>query len=280
MRLLSGLCLLLACSNTFEKQSRISKLRILGVRAEPAELLIEEGKPPPRTTLTALAVDPSGATIQLRWALCTVQGAVPSPSIQCPGSDGIDLFSTNGSAVLDLGVEPFRTQYDRLVGGGGAPPEGVRKLLADGVPVIIGLTATTATDRLDGITTVTLRTTEHGPINHNPDLATLQADGATLAADGSSTVAGGSTVRLAPIPAEGSHELMPDGTIEKLNYSFYATGGDIQSLRSVDTTATGEAADPSIDWLAPALAGSVQLWVVVRDGRGGQGFMTRTVQVR
>ena len=59
-----------------------------------------------------------------------------------------------------------------------------------------------------------------------------------------------------------------------------ATDGDISSLRSTDQTSTGEPADPSIDYTAPSTIGSVQFWVVIRDGRGGVGWITRTTQVR
>jgi hypothetical protein len=269
------------CANDFEKQSHISKLRVLAVQADPAELIIDTTQPPPKTLLTALAVDPSGAVIELRWAVCTVLDAVPDPAIDCPGAQGID-FAGSTSATLDLGSDQFRPVYQRLTQGpDGQPPEQLREALASGVPVILGFTATAAAERLDGITTVTLRTADAArPINHNPGIATLFADDISIAADGSTAVPAGRTVRLAPIPTEGSHELAQDGSPEKLNYSFYATGGEIQSLRSADTTASGEAVDPSIDWLAPAQAGAVQLWVVVRDGRGGVGWISRTVQVR
>ncbi len=274
--LLLAFSVLAACANDFEKQSHISKLRILAVRADPAELIIEPGQQPPKTVLSALAVEPSGALITLQWALCTVQGVVPSPALDCPGTQGIDLFAPDGRGNLDLGQEPFRAQYEALI----ASPQG-QAALATGIPLIIGLTTRTNVAALGALTTVTLRTADPAkPINHNPEIATLEADGLTVAEDGSTTVSAGSTVHLTPIPAEGAHELQADNTFEKLNYSFYATGGEIQTLRSTDTTATGEAADPTIDWLAPTSPGSVQLWVVVRDGRGGQGWVARTVQVK
>src|SRR5262249_26020965 len=68
--------------------------------------------------------------------------------------------------------------------------------------------------------------------------------------------------------------------LEALNFSFFATDGDIASLRPTDQTSTGEAADSSIDYTAPSTAARVQLWVVIRDGRGGVGWITRTAQVR
>ena len=270
--LLAGLA---ACAPDFEKQSHLSKLRILAAQAEPAELIIEQGQPPPKTTLTALAVDPQTGLIQLRWALCTVQGAVPSPTLDCPGTQGIDLFSPFGAARLDFGSPLFKAQYEQLVNSPEAQP-----LLAQGVPVIIGATASLGAERLDALTTVTLRTADPArPINHNPSIATLMIGDQVIAPEGNTTVAAGATIKLTPIPGEGSHELTPDGP-EKLNYSFYGTQGDIQTLRSADTTSTGEAVDPSVDWIAPKTPGPAQFWVVVRDGRGGVGWIGRQVMVQ
>ena len=84
--------------------------------------------------------------------------------------------------------------------------------------------------------------------------------------------------RLTPVPAADAKEPTLAGP-EKLGHSFFATAGSINSLRSTDTTATGEPADIFVDWTAPATAGRVRLWVVVRDGRGGTGWLERQVSV-
>lgn len=269
------------CADDFEKQSRISKLRVLAVQAEPAELIADPNQPPPKTSLTAFAVEPGGAPVTVRWALCTVQAAVPSPDLDCPGAQGVDFPAIDSVGQLDLGMEPFRSVYQKLlVGPDGAPPEQVRAQLAAGIPLIVGFTATAGSQRLSGLTTVTLRSADAArPTNRNPTAATLLAGDQPIAADGTSPIAAGATVRLTPIPAEGAHEQAADG-IEKLNYSFYATDGEVKTLRSTDTTSTGQAADPSVDYVTPAAPGAVRLFVVIRDGRGGVGWIARSLQVR
>lgn len=269
------------CADDFERQSRISKLRALAVQAEPAELIADPNQPPPKTALTAFAVEPGGAPVMVRWALCTVQAAVPSPDLDCPGAQGIDFPAIDSVGQLDLGMEPFRSVYQKLlVGPDGAPPEQVRAQLAAGIPLIVGFTATAGSQRLSGLTTVTLRSADAArPTNRNPMAATLLAGDQPIAADGTSSIAAGATVRLTPIPAEGAHEQAADG-IEKLNYSFYATDGEVKTLRSTDTTSTGQAADPSVDYVAPAAPGTVKVFVVIRDGHGGVGWIARSVQVR
>ena len=63
-------------------------------------------------------------------------------------------------------------------------------------------------------------------------------------------------------------------------FSFFATSGDISSLRSTDTTATGQPAATWVEWTAPDLPGDVRFWVVLRDGRGGTAWLEKPTQVR
>jgi hypothetical protein len=83
----------------------------------------------------------------------------------------------------------------------------------------------------------------------------------------------GQTVRLTPSTAP------KDDPSEHYLFSFFATDGSISALHSTDTTSTGQSAPIWVDWTAPELPGPVHLWVVVRDGRGGVDWLTRTVQV-
>ena len=283
-----------ACPSDFEKQSEIVKLRVLAVQADPAELIVEPGQPLPRTTLTALAVEPSGAPIAMEYALCTVQDAVPPPAIDCPGAQGIPLPPAGPtSAVLDLGdpraIElALQLARDGGVGGSGAlPPEGI--------PVLVGFRATAPAHTLadggppgwdggdlqvfEGLTTVTARG-PGGPPNQNPAVAALRMGdaGVEIAADGTTAAPAGTTQRLTPVPASGSKE-PADGGVEALGYSFFATAGSMSALRSTDTTATGQPADTFVDWTTPASAQQVRLWVVVRDGRGGVGWIAPSVEV-
>jgi hypothetical protein len=117
-----------------------------------------------------------------------------------------------------------------------------------------------------------------GPSNRNPVLAALLADGAALPETGAGSVRAGATVRLLPVAAEGAAEETGTGR-ERLTFSFYATAGDLDALRTFDLGADGVPVDASVDWIAPSAPGPVQLWLVVRDGRGGVGWLARTVQV-
>ena len=286
--------LLAGCPDGLERQSLVTKLRVLAVRAEPAELVLQPDAGLPSTLLTALAVEPSGAPIVLRYALCTVLGATPSPALDCPGDAGLDLAADAGplSARLDL-ADPRLLALLAASGGNPALAD-AGGLLAAGVPLLVGFTATApaygnpdggpppqqeSLQALGGFATVTVRT--GGPAFANPALTGLRI---AASVDGGHAidappglplqVYAGETVRLIPVPAPR------DDPARRYGYSFFTTGGSTSSLRSTDTTATGEPADTSVEWTAPLVPQTVRIWVVVRDGRGGTGWIERSVAVR
>jgi hypothetical protein len=61
---------------------------------------------------------------------------------------------------------------------------------------------------------------------------------------------------------------------ESLIATWYATDGDFDSLRT-----SPEGDHTKNQWYAPDRAGTHTLWVVVRDGRGGVGFWSGTLEV-
>ena len=289
--LLAGLSLA-GCPENLEKQSQIVKLRVLAVQAEPAELIVDPAQPPPRTTLTAFAVEPSDAPIAMEYALCTVQEAVPPPDVDCPGTQGIPLQPAGPlSAVLDLGDPRAAALAQQVAQDGGFADGGA--LPPEGFPILVGFRATAPAHTLpdggppgtdggdlqifEGLTTVTARG-PGAPLNHNPAIDSVLLGDAGIADDGSTAAPVSATLRLDPVPAQDAKEPV-DGGAEALGYSFFATAGSVASLRSTDTTATGQPADKSVDWSAPSEPQEVRLWVVVRDGRGGVGWKARSVKV-
>jgi len=262
--------LLAACPSNLEEQSRVSKLRVLAVRADPSELVLPADGGLPATTLTALAVDPSGTSISLLFALCKEITGTPSPTLPCPGDAGIELPATGpDSARLDLSdprVLAFASSA-QLDGGSFDAGGGVEEALNEGVPLLIGFTARSGDQRLDGFTSLTLRTEAKGPANENPVLYELEiGDGGAIAPR--------EKVRLQPDAGA------KDDPAEKYGYSFFATAGDISSLRSTDTTASGQPAPSWVEWTAPDAPGAVTFWVVLRAGRGGTAWTQRSTQVR
>src|SRR5204862_4555050 len=108
--LMRGACLVLlalllaGCPSNLEEQSHVSKLRVLAVQADPPELVLGPDAGLPATTLTALAVEPTGAGISLLFALCLEITSAPSATLPCPGNAGLELPAAGPfSARLDLG---------------------------------------------------------------------------------------------------------------------------------------------------------------------------------
>jgi len=295
-----ALLVFVACSNDFNVQSQIIGMRVLGVQAEPAELILQDSGPYPSTTFTALAVDPSGSTITTAFSICYQQGVLPAANLACPGDAGLQLPDAGPlSATLDLNapdVQAIAIEFESSFDGGTGDGGSAASILETGIPIVVGFTADApaytdpdggpaptagyADQHLLGFTDITIRTASaSNPINHNPQLVGITAAGQTLAADGSSTVHANATVTLTPIPASDAKEPLPDGGVEPLNYSFYVTTGSLDYLRSTDTTVTGQPGIISSDYTAPANTGPVRLWVVVRDNRGGIGWLERDFNV-
>lgn len=254
---LAAVALLAAgCPAGLEPQTHVGKLRVLGVRANPAELILDADAGLPSTTFDALAVDPSGAPISVRWALCTDLSGVPSPTLDCPGTAGLDL----PGGRLDLSDPRILALASSFDGG----VSEAAQALDQGVPLLIGFTASTQTETLSGFQTLTLRTAARGPANQNPQLTDLEIPDARA----------GLTVAIKP-------DFAPkDDPAEHYLFSFFATDGTLAALHTTDVTSTGQREDTSVDWTAPAVTGTVRLWVVVRDGRGGIDWLEKDVAVR
>ncbi|MGZ6142749.1 MAG: hypothetical protein ACXWLM_05395 [Myxococcales bacterium] len=264
--LLVALALLAAgCPAGLEPQTSVSKLRVLAIRADPPELILQLDAGLPAATLTALAVDPSDAGISMHFALCTELSGVPSPTLPCPGAAGIDLPGAGPLAArLDL-ADPRILAFAAAaqLDGGAFDAGGFAQALDQGVPLLIGFTASTDARSLSGFQTLTLRTGARGPANSNPHLLDLEIPDAGP----------GETVHLQPDAGA------KDDASEHYLFSFFATDGGLAALHTTDTTSTGQAEPTWVEWTAPKLPGPVRIWVVVRDGRGGVDWLERDVEV-
>jgi hypothetical protein len=260
--------LLAGCPSGLEQQSHVSKLRVLAVRADPAELILDPDAGFPAATVTALAVQADGGPISLQFALCTDITGAPSPTLPCPGDAGIELPESGPvSARLDLS-DPRILAFaaSAQLDGGFDAGFGIESSLDQGVPLLLGFTARADAQRIDGFQTLILRSPARGPADVNPVLLELEiGDGGPIAPN--------ETVRLQPDAGP------KDDPAKKYGYSFFATAGEISSLRSTDTTASGQPAETWVEWKAPDAGQQVRFWVVVRDGRGGTAWLERTATV-
>ena len=153
-----------ACPAGLEEQSHISKLRVLAVRADPPELVLQPDAGLPATTLTALAVTPGGVAQAVQFSLCTLLTSAPDPSLDCPGDAGIDLPDAGPLAArLDL-ADPRILEFAAAaqLDAGVFDAGGLAEALDQGVPLLIGFPAADDPQRLGGFETITLRSPAPG----------------------------------------------------------------------------------------------------------------------
>lgn len=279
--------LLSACGNDFELQSEIRRVRVLAVRSEPAEVLVDPAAAslPDPVTFSSLAVAPDGRPVTVTYALCRFTTSNPYDG-SCPGDNSVPL----PDGVLSFQDPNVQTVLNEALaalnpgGGDGGPPDPndprFLAALSEGIPFFIGYEATDGSGTPEGTERGIRRLTGRAAAapNQNPQVADILRDGAPL----SGPLPPGTEVSFQPLLAEGSAEVYEtkDGPrTEQVFYSWYATGeGEVQALRSLEPV-DGRPGDPTTDYETPATPGSVTFYVVARDGRGGVGWLSRTVDV-
>lgn len=285
-----------ACSNNFESRSIVLDLRILGMRSDPAEVVVDVDPAnllatdlPPVTT-TILLADPFGPRpIQYMLTACPVtdrlrcdEPAQPN-RVFAQGTTG-DVDESPPVGVLEVDVELLQAALaaDDFHGLGGIPVQvelRARPEAAGDDQLIY------ASKQIFFAARVPAGRTE----NQNPSLAALDVDGDAFANGVPHPLAPGQEVTLDPVAASGVQETYSvptlDGNVrtftENLRYSWYATAGDFsddQTGGPVDVF--GNQPLLRTRWTAPHQTGTVRLWLVQRDERGGTYWTERAFIVQ
>jgi hypothetical protein len=270
---LAAVCLA-ACTPDFEASSDVRDLRVLAVQAEPPEAQFDPSTTDPvAVDVHVLAGDPRTATppTTLHAAICA-----PTDSHRCDEGPPID----------DLGTRPLSTTL--LI-----PPEFVALAQADDDLKGLGgirVQYSFSVDHGDGSGTVygskvLLFSPRGGTPNHNPAIAKVQLSREGVA---SGEVAVGEKLRipanveigLRPVLVDGSREQyvttdLRGNTVtlhEQPRYSFFVAPGAEVDRDSADEPLDGVAPP---DGLSRITLHSVPgtLWIVVRDGRGGESWV-------
>ena len=292
--LLPAALALAACGAGFQKESIVVDLRILGVRADPPEVVvdidptqIDPAHPPaivlPKIHVTALVADP-GAARRMEWSMVA---CAPTLSLRCDDTDPAAVVLAMGSGVADdpedprapgalprpalvaadLEVTPalllYALETDVLHGFSGVPIQISIRVVGEGGD---------EQDAVYAAKSITFagRQPAERVANTNPWLAALDADDAPFAEAPCGdplvpplAVTAGEVVRLTPIEPAGVREsyVLPtfqggsQSFVENMSYSWYATAGSFSEAKTGGRTdAFGNIPVLYTDWTAPSAA--------------------------
>jgi hypothetical protein len=284
---------LAACKPDFgDRASLVSEPQILAVRAEPAE-----AKPGEVVTYSALVASPDGSVqnTPIQWAFCAtpklltendivsaeclrdgvrpVAGAAPSVQAQLP-ADGCALFGP------EIPPGDYRPRDPDPTGGYFQPMRA-----SYGGAVAFGMTRISC-NLANAPADAALDFKNRYVANENPKLSppTATVDGAPVAFD---RIPPGARVRFsvawAPGDAESYVAFDPaTQTVvtrrESMRVSWFATAGAFDSDRTGRVEDEPESFTEN-GWQAPARPGTVHLWLVLRDSRGGVDFAEVKLEV-
>jgi hypothetical protein len=303
--LVAALALWCGCSGDLPPSSGVVGLRLLAVRAEPPEVA-----PGATTILDTLTVAPptldGGApSPSYLWLACPEAPEAFAPSACSTPDDGGAMANVPSCAVAPaaplclIGASPT-VRFT-------PPPDGSSVVIT----VIVGdasaggaIACAMDAARNGGapspgsacvVAVKGLSVTRSATPNHNPTLDALTLDGMPLTDGSARFTAGGAPRTLAATRTAGSSEIelcapgdaacTTSGQREPLSISWFATAGAIASGRTPFQPAPCDdaclKADPppsvSTQWSPPAdgelAAAEVDFWAVVRDGRGGVGWL-------
>ncbi|HZH04919.1 MAG TPA: IPT/TIG domain-containing protein [Myxococcaceae bacterium] len=300
---LAAAAALAGCDGDFDPESLVNDFRVLGLRAQPADL-----RPGETATLEALVADPSrpAQTSLVAWLACDPDPANLERST-CTNTESLktvlDPFSA--AATLPPGIRALGVS-------GGAPvvytapadlyatlpaddprrqSGSVAQILAYAAaedPAILNtdegrssVAARVQAGTLPAILSLfRIRVSEDPQVNQNPLLGSFAADGVELPSEFIWRLPPGANPVLSlaypPEAFESYSQATPTGVeakTERLIAAYYVTEGEFAE----DRIASGS--DTEQRYLAPQLgeagAREGRLWVVVRDTRGGATWLER-----
>ncbi len=268
--------------------SLVTSPRILAIRADPAE-----APPGAAVTFTSFVADPGGtlSDAAIAWSFCTAPKPLTEDNVvsnACLGSSALVAAGagptttartpSNGCSVFgpDTSSATLRPRDPDATGGYYQP---LRATLADAATAFA--LARIHCDLANANGAAASAFAAAYTLNQNPRLLPLAA------------TSGGAPIALSAVPigARITHQASwPDASAETFAYfdpalqtitnqreamqvAWYSSGG------ALDTESTGRASnDPATTtdngWDAPTTAGTVHLWIVLRDSRGGVDFAT------
>lgn len=271
--------------STVAKSWEIDRMRILAVRSSVLDengtpTMRAEASPGDRVQLASLTVHPEFESPHVIWTGCLSETA---DMFGCIPTDDEDGF---------LGIEPF------------FPPEVTiaedvldgmtEEEKQEGLSYMFNLIAVPDIDEVDDdIDPESFSNDEEiaykrMPVslaetpNNNPFIQQILIEKNPLILGTTMSVSPGQAYQIEPVLAYGPEEYVftnssgeQETRTEEPYFAFYSTEG------SFDRPYSGYDDNPGVSWTAPKdpIRSEVRLWVVVRDGRGGMGWLEQVLLV-
>jgi hypothetical protein len=274
--------------------SLVTSPRILAVRADPAE-----AKPGTKVAFTALVAGPQGTVTSpaLTWDFCTAPKPITEDNV-------VSNACLDASSLVAAGVGPTTTAATPKKGCSLFGPDDTTAGARPRDPDATGGYYQPLRAELSGAGTAfelariqcdlsmadpqaAMQFAAAYEANRNPTLSPLTAtlNGDSIALDAIPTGAHVTLRASWPSSSAETFAYFDPGSQtvtkqrESMQVAWYSTGGVL------DTESTGRAStDPATTsddgWTAPGQAGTIWLWVILRDSRGGVDFATVALGVR
>ncbi len=273
--------LLPGCSpSTLAEEWQLDRLRLLAIRADPAE-----PQPGETVTFTSLSYVPGDVDWTAVWLAC-VAGSATGCAFDPSVLDDLGDLST-------MSPEEQAAAFAALQAAGFI---GFEPMLSPtwAVPsdALDGLTADETLEGLSGTVQVSLTTADDTELvlkdvpvslaptpNHNPDIGAFAVDDATLVPGAALTVSAGQSYDLKATLADGALETYTyrtqDGVdeerTEEVSWRWYTDDGRLESTDFGFSSTDDTPSEDVITW-TPDAAGDAVVHAVVLDGRGGMGW--------
>lgn len=305
--------LALCACGSLDAPDRVHDLRLLAMRADPPEqvfalplpldagaLVGPDGGLDPGTaaalaglqlqpvTVTALVADPRGAGRSIHYDFAYCSALVNN---RCDLADPHAFVVGAGDAVADGGYLELSVTFAPKLAVLAAAVQADPYHGFGFLPLPVQLSLTSGGEEVVGFKRVLFTVVFQGePVpapNQNPYIPALLLDGHLWSASGPVAIADreGHTVSPVPVPDAEERYQRPQfqgGALtfrESWRYNFFATAGGFSPFGSGgQSNLTGAAAPTDSTW-SPRKedgAGRVTFFVVVRDGRGGEGWAVRS----
>ncbi|WNG34748.1 hypothetical protein F0U60_14555 [Archangium minus] len=301
MRYLSvvlGLLLCSACVGSEDNPSNVKDLRVLAIRMDPPELFSDTCSTDPAALIgtlvrpvrvTALLPDPAGNGRDLDYTLwaCVDPGDETCQGERVEVARGV---TQGGELVIDLTPGPgaARLEDGTLVAQKVLAEDTYRGLGGVRLPLVLWVRGGDEQVYAQKLMVYGCRFFPEMKPNEQPALPGLLLEGQPWEAEVARELSGPGPFKLEPQDFSSfeesyvvpSFELKPVHLEESWELSWLSTLGTISPNNTGGADLGGGEERHNVEWQPPsnAQAQEVRFWVVVRDGRGGMSWVTRTVK--